>query len=220
MPRTEDVTRKWRHIDAEGRAIGRIAVEAATLLRGKHKPEFSYHVDVGDHVVVTNVDKMAITDKKAVQKTYFRHSGYPGGLSESKLGREMELRPEEVLRRAVRGMLPRNRLGRKMLKKLKIYAGPEHPHEAQFLGTPSPANSKAALRKALQVETEVEKKSRRRSKSQDEPIASDVPETIEGEETVVAVAVETVEVETVTADQAESTAGVDAEISNDSEETK
>ncbi len=140
MPKPGEVTREWHHLDATDKVPGRLAVEISNLLRGKHKPQFSYHVDVGDHVVVTNVSKMAVSAEKGIAKTYVRHSGYPGGLSETSLADEMQARPEEVLRRAVRGMLPKNRLGRATLKKLKLYAGPDHPHDAQFKGTPSPPN--------------------------------------------------------------------------------
>lgn len=147
-PKPDEATRTWHLIDAEGKVLGRLAVEIASILRGKHKPTFSYHVDVGDHVVVVNAAKIAVTANKGQQKRYYRHSGYPGGLKSTTLADELERRPEEVLRRAVKGMLPRNRLGRQMLRKLKIYSGPEHPHEAQFKGVPGPPNSNTARKEA------------------------------------------------------------------------
>lgn len=147
-PKPDEVTRTWHLIDAEGKVLGRLAVEIANLLRGKHKPSFSFNTDVGDHVVVINADKLVVTSAKATTKKYYRHSGYPGGLRESTFADEMAHRPEEVLRRAVRGMLPKNRLSRQAIKKLKVYAGPEHPHEAQFKGTPGAPNSNTKRREA------------------------------------------------------------------------
>lgn len=147
-PKPDEVTRTWHLIDAEGKVLGRLAVEIANLLRGKHKPTFTYNTDVGDHVVVVNVDKLVVTSAKAEQKKYYRHSGYPGGLRSSTFASEMEKRPEEVLRRAVRGMLPKNRLSRQVIKKLKIYVGPDHPHGAQFKGTPGAPNSNTKRREA------------------------------------------------------------------------
>lgn len=125
------VKREWHVVDAEGQTLGRLASQIAAVLRGKHKPEFSPAVDVGDFVVVVNAEKIVVTGRKAQQKKYYRHSGYPGGLSEISLADQLERYPTRVLKSAVRGMLPRNRLGRKMFKKLKVYAGPDHPHEAQ-----------------------------------------------------------------------------------------
>jgi large subunit ribosomal protein L13 len=125
------VNREWYVVDAEGQTLGRLASQIAAVLRGKHKPEFSPAVDVGDFVVVVNAEKIVVTGRKAQQKKYYRHSGYPGGLSEISLADQLERHPTRVLKSAVRGMLPRNRLGRKMFKKLKVYAGPDHPHEAQ-----------------------------------------------------------------------------------------
>lgn len=125
------VERRWYLVDAEGKTLGRLASRIADALRGKDKPEFTPHVDTGDFVVVVNAAKIAVTGKKLDDKIYYRHSGYPGGLRQRTLRQELERRPEEVLRRAVKGMLPRNRLARAQLKKLKIYAGPEHPHAAQ-----------------------------------------------------------------------------------------
>jgi large subunit ribosomal protein L13 len=126
-----EIERRWYLVDAEGKTLGRLATRIADLLRGKDKPQFTPHVDTGDFVVVVNAEKVAVTGKKLDEKIYYRHSGYPGGLRKRTLREELGRRPEEVLRRAVKGMLPRNRLARQQLKKLKIYAGPEHPHAAQ-----------------------------------------------------------------------------------------
>ncbi len=131
MARPREVERKWRLIDAEGQTLGRLATEIARLLRGKDKPQYTPHVDTGDFVVVVNAQKVAVTGRKAEQKVYYRHSGYPGGLKETSYEEMLERKPTEILRRAVKGMMPKTRLGRQQLKKLKIYAGPEHPHEAQ-----------------------------------------------------------------------------------------
>jgi large subunit ribosomal protein L13 len=126
-----DRQRDWVVIDAEGKTLGRLATQIADLLRGKRKPTYTPHVDVGDFVVVVNAEKIRVTGNKLAAKRYYRHSGYPGGLRSRTLGDMLERRPEEVIRKAVRGMLPRNRLGRKQLTKLKVYAGPDHPHAAQ-----------------------------------------------------------------------------------------
>jgi large subunit ribosomal protein L13 len=123
--------RNWLVVDANGRTLGRLATQVADALRGKRKPEYTPHVDVGDFVIVVNAEKVAVSGRKREAKRYFRHSGYPGGLRSRTLGEMLERRPEEVVRKAVRGMLPRNRLGRAQLRKLKVYAGPEHPHAAQ-----------------------------------------------------------------------------------------
>jgi large subunit ribosomal protein L13 len=123
--------RKWYLVDARGKVLGRLAAKIATILRGKHKPIFSPHLDVGDFVVVINADKIRLTGAKWHKKLYFRHSGYPGGLKVETAQQLFSRKPEELLRLAVAGMLPKNRLGRKLLKKLKIYRGPEHPHQAQ-----------------------------------------------------------------------------------------
>ena len=123
--------RSWVLVDASGKTLGRLATQIADVLRGKRKPEYTPHIDVGDFVVVINASKVAVTGNKREQKRYYRHSGYPGGLRSRTLGDLLERRPEEVIRRAVRGMLPRNRLARKQLTKLKVYAGPDHPHAAQ-----------------------------------------------------------------------------------------
>src|SRR2546421_9634217 len=126
-----DRERNWLLVDADGRPLGRLATQIADALRGKRKPEYTPHCDTGDFVVVVNAAKIKVTGNKLNDKLYHRHSGYPGGLRSRTLGQMLERRPEEVIRRAVRGMLPRNRLGRKQLTKLKVYAGPDHPHAAQ-----------------------------------------------------------------------------------------
>ena len=131
MARPQAVERRWLLIDAEGQTLGRLATEIARLLRGKNKPQYTPHVDTGDFVVVVNVEKVVVTGKKAEQKVYRRHTGYPGGLREMSYEVMLARKPTEILRRAVRGMMPKTRLGRQQLRKLKIYAGPEHPHEAQ-----------------------------------------------------------------------------------------
>ena len=131
MARPLEVERKWYVIDAEGLTLGRLATEIARVLRGKNKPQYTPHVDVGDFVVVVNADGVFVTGKKAEQKVYRRHSGYPGGLKTTSYERMMERRPTEVLRKAVYGMMPKNRLARRQMRKLKIYAGSEHPHVAQ-----------------------------------------------------------------------------------------
>jgi large subunit ribosomal protein L13 len=126
-----ELEQRWYIVDAEGQTLGRLATRIADTLRGKRKAHFTPHIDTGDFVVVVNAEKIAVTGNKREGKVYYRHSGYPGGLRERTLGEELERRPTEVLRKAVKGMLPRNRLARRQLTKLKIYAGPEHPHEAQ-----------------------------------------------------------------------------------------
>jgi large subunit ribosomal protein L13 len=123
--------RDWYVVDADGKTLGRLATQIADTLRGKRKPEYTPHVDTGDFVVVVNADKVRVTGDKRNAKLYHRHSGYPGGLRTRTLGEMLERRPEEVIRLAVRGMLPRNRLARQQLRKLKVYAGPDHPHAAQ-----------------------------------------------------------------------------------------
>ncbi len=131
VTKPEDIQRKWYVVDARGQTLGRLASEVAKLVRGKHKPIYSPSMDVGDYVIVVNAEQVRVTGKKMDQKMYYRHSGYPGGLKEISLRRMLEEHPTRVIEHAVRGMLPKNRLGRKMIKKLKIYAGAEHPHEAQ-----------------------------------------------------------------------------------------
>ena len=127
----ENRQRDWYVVDAEGQTLGRISTRIADVLRGKHKPDFTPHCDTGDFVVVINAEKIHVTGKKRENKLYHRHSGYPGGLRTRTLNEMLARQPEEVLRKAVRGMLPRNKLGRAQLLKLKVYAGTEHPHEAQ-----------------------------------------------------------------------------------------
>jgi large subunit ribosomal protein L13 len=129
--KAEDVERRWYVVDAEGQTLGRLATRIADALRGKGKPTYTPHVDSGDFVVVVNADKVAVTGKKLDEKRYSRHSGYPGGLRSRTLREQLERRPTEVVRTAVKGMLPRNRLARRQITKLKVYAGPAHPHEAQ-----------------------------------------------------------------------------------------
>lgn len=131
MANQANVERKWYVIDAEGKTLGRLAVEAAKLLRGKHKPTFTPHVDTGDHVIVVNAAKVHLTGNKLVQKTYFRHSGYPGGTTFTTAGKMLAEKPEKMVELAIKGMLPKNTLGRQMFRKLKVYSGPSHPHEAQ-----------------------------------------------------------------------------------------
>ncbi len=130
-PKDSDITRQWHVIDASGVVLGRLASQAAVLLRGKHKPIFAPHVDTGDFVIIINADKVALSGNKLEQKQAYRHSGYPGGLRSVSYGELMEKHPERVVEKAVRGMLPKNSLGRKTLRKLKVYAGPDHPHQAQ-----------------------------------------------------------------------------------------
>jgi large subunit ribosomal protein L13 len=126
-----EVERRWYVVDADGKTLGRLATRIADALRGKDKPQYTPHVDTGDFVVVVNAEKISVTGKKLDDKIYYRHSGYPGGIRSRTLREELERRPTEVIRTAVKGMLPRNRLGRAQLTKLKVYAGPEHPHGAQ-----------------------------------------------------------------------------------------
>jgi large subunit ribosomal protein L13 len=130
-PRAGEIERQWFVVDADGETLGRLASRIATVLTGKHKPGFATHIDTGDHVIVVNAGKLVVTGDKLTAKSYARHSGYPGGFREERLGDLLARRPEEVIRRAVKGMLPRNTLGVQQLRKLKVYAGPEHPHEAQ-----------------------------------------------------------------------------------------
>ena len=133
VAKEHEVDRKWYLVDAEDKILGRLATEIATRLRGKHKPEFTPHADTGDFIVVVNAEKIALSGKKWDKKVYYRHTGYIGGLKEISARKLLEKKPEDVLRFAVRGMLPKNSLGRRQLKKLKIYTGPENPHEAQQL---------------------------------------------------------------------------------------
>jgi large subunit ribosomal protein L13 len=129
--KASEIERRWWVVDATDQTLGRLATRIATLLEGKHKPTYSPHLDVGDHVVVLNAGKVKVTGDKLAQKVYYRHSNYPGGLKQENLSTLLERKPELVIERAVTGMLPQNRLGRAMFKKLKVYAGSEHPHQAQ-----------------------------------------------------------------------------------------
>jgi len=141
LPTQEEIDKKkWFIVDAKGKTLGRIASRVAMVLRGKHKPIYTPHLDCGDFVIVINAGNVAVTGKKLTDKIYHRHSGYPGGLKAESLEELLERRPEEVLTRAVEGMLPEGRLGRKMLKKLKVYAGEAHPHKSQ---NPSPLSNLA-----------------------------------------------------------------------------
>jgi large subunit ribosomal protein L13 len=130
-PKAGDIERAWHVIDAEGKTLGRLASEAAQLLKGKHKVIYATHLDTGDYVVVINAEKLVFAPKRLDTKFYYRHSGYPGGFRKVSLRQNMQARPTWVVEEAVRGMLPRNRLGTAMLRKLKVYTGPEHPHKAQ-----------------------------------------------------------------------------------------
>jgi large subunit ribosomal protein L13 len=129
--KTADIKREWRVVDADGATLGRLATRIAVMLRGKHRATFSTHIDTGDPVIVLNASKIKVTGRKLQAKQYVRHSGYPGGMRTESLERLLARRPEEVIRRAVRGMLPQNRLGEQMIRKLHVYAGAEHPHAAQ-----------------------------------------------------------------------------------------
>jgi large subunit ribosomal protein L13 len=131
-PKASEVTHAWRLVDAEGQTLGRLATQIAGFLRGKHLPTFSEHMDLGDFVVVVNASAIRVTGNKAQQRRYYRHSTYPGGLKSVALGDLLARQPERVIKHTVRGMLPHNTLGRQMLRKLKVYAGPTHPHAAQF----------------------------------------------------------------------------------------
>lgn len=130
-PKASEIDRNWLIVDADGLVLGRLATEVAAILRGKHKPTYTPHIDTGDHVVIINCEKVVLTSGKADKKKVYRHSGYPGGLKEQTFADLLDKQPEEAVRGAIRGMLPKNRLGRAQLKKLKVYAGPNHPHAAQ-----------------------------------------------------------------------------------------
>ena len=131
MAKKEEIEKKWYIVDASDKVVGRLATKIATILRGKHKPIYTPHVDTGDFVIVVNAGKVKFTGNKLNKKKYYKHTGYMGGLKETTAKEMLEKKPEEVIRHAVKGMLPKNRLGRKLLKKLKIYRGEEHPHQAQ-----------------------------------------------------------------------------------------
>ena len=130
-PKASEIDRQWHVVDADGLVLGRLATEVASILRGKHKPTFAPHIDTGDHVIIVNADKVVLSGDKAERKKLFRHSGFPGGIKEETFGSLLARKPEDAVRNTVRGMLPRTRLGRAQLKKLKVYAGPNHPHAAQ-----------------------------------------------------------------------------------------
>lgn len=132
MAKAADISRKWYIVDAAGKPLGRVATQVATVLRGKHKPEFTPHVDTGDHVIIINCEKVVLTGHKLDQKFYYHHSGYPGGLRKTSYRDMMKRKPLFVMRKAVQGMLPKNRLGRQMIKKLRLYTDSEHKHEAQM----------------------------------------------------------------------------------------
>ncbi len=131
VAKPNEVEHKWLLVDANGKVLGRLASEVATMLRGKHKAIYSPHLDAGDHIVIINADKIRVTGKKAATKRYFRHTGYPGGSRFESFAKLLESKPQRILEKAIWGMLPHNRLGRKMYKKLRVYAGDSHPHEAQ-----------------------------------------------------------------------------------------
>ena len=136
-PRADEIERDWYVVDAEGLTLGRMSTEVARILRGKHKAMYTPHMDTGDHVIIINADKVVLTNNKAEAKQVYRHTGYPGGIRSTTYATLLDEKPAEAVRRTVRGMLPKNRLGRQMLKKLKVYAGPTHPHAAQ---QPQPLN--------------------------------------------------------------------------------
>jgi large subunit ribosomal protein L13 len=130
-PKISEIKREWHVIDAEGLIVGRMATEVASILRGKHKPIYSPHIDTGDHVIIVNADKIVLSGTKLTDKQIYRHSGYPGGISSESYGNFLRRKPADAVRRTVRGMLPKGSLGRQQLSKLKVYAGPDHPHAAQ-----------------------------------------------------------------------------------------
>ncbi|KJR96674.1 MAG: 50S ribosomal protein L13 [Peptococcaceae bacterium BRH_c4a] len=132
MAKTGEIEKKWYIMDAEGKVLGRLATEVATILRGKHRPTYTPNVDTGDHVIIINADKIVLTGNKLKNKKYYRHSGYPGGLKVTSYATLMSTKPELAVRKAIVGMLPHNRLGSAMAKKLKVYSGSEHPHQAQL----------------------------------------------------------------------------------------
>lgn len=146
-PKASEITRSWYVVDAEGIVLGRLATQVANVLRGKHKPTYTPHIDTGDHVIIVNADKIVMTADKANTKPVYRHTGYPGGIRSESYAHLQDRKPEDALRRTIRGMVPKNRLGRAQLSKLKIYAGPVHPHAAQ---NPQPLelDARAAARAA------------------------------------------------------------------------
>ena len=151
-PKAKEITRAWHVVDAEGLVLGRLSTEVARILRGKHKPIFAPHIDTGDHVIIVNSDKIVLTSNKAERKFSYHHSGYPGGLKATKYTALMETKPNEVVRKAVAGMLPKGRLGREMIGKLKIYSGATHPHIAQ---NPKPLLIESARKKEPKQESKV-----------------------------------------------------------------
>tara|TARA_B100000902_G_C27291517_1_gene907402 strand:+ start:1334 stop:1819 length:486 start_codon:yes stop_codon:yes gene_type:complete len=130
-PKKSEIERSWHLVDAEGLILGRMATEVAQILRGKHKPTYAPHIDTGDHVIVINADKIILTSDKAEKKMVYRHTGFPGGIRSESYATLLSKKPAEIVRQSIRGMLPKNRLGRQQLSKLQVYAGPSHPHEAQ-----------------------------------------------------------------------------------------
>ena len=145
-PKASEIQRAWHVVDADGLVLGRLCTEVARRLRGKHKPTFAPHLDTGDHVIVVNASKVVLTSSKADRKDVFRFTGYPGGLKQETYANLLARKPEEAIRRSVRGMLPKGPLGRQMLRKLKVYAGPDHPHAAQ---QPEPLELSAIARRSL-----------------------------------------------------------------------
>jgi large subunit ribosomal protein L13 len=143
IPKATEIERRWYIVDAEGLTLGRLATQIATIIRGKHKPSFTPHLDVGDYVIVVNAEKMHVTGNKEEQKFYYRHSGYPGGFRSTSLRDQLAKHPERVIETAVKGMIPHTNLGRDQLKKLKVFAGPNHPHAAQ---QPTPLEIRGASR--------------------------------------------------------------------------
>ncbi|MBD3183568.1 50S ribosomal protein L13 [Candidatus Poribacteria bacterium] len=131
IPKAESINKKWYVVDAKGKTLGRLATKVAAILRGKHKPDFTPHMDVGDYVIVVNAEKVQLTGRKSQQKMYYNHSGYPGGIKEISYTELLNRKPEQVVTIAVKGMLPHNKLGRKITKHLKVYSGPDHPHNSQ-----------------------------------------------------------------------------------------
>jgi large subunit ribosomal protein L13 len=142
-PKASEIQRAWHVIDAEGLVLGRLCTETARILRGKHKPIFAPHIDTGDHVIIINADKVVLTSGKAEKEMVYRYSGYPGGLKSESYAHLLERKPADAIRQSVRGMLPKGPLGRQMIKKLKVYAGPEHPHSAQQPVAAEVAHAKA-----------------------------------------------------------------------------
>jgi large subunit ribosomal protein L13 len=143
VPKATEIERRWYIVDAEGLTLGRLATQIATIIRGKHKPSFTPHLDVGDYVIVVNAEKVHVTGNKEEQKFYYRHSGYPGGFRSTSLRDQLAKHPERVIETAVKGMIPHTNLGRDQLKKLKVFAGPNHPHAAQ---QPTPLEFRGASR--------------------------------------------------------------------------